>query len=133
MKKFKLTKEKGLLIAVPFLFLALYIFIKFNLNDIVNSMPKCSIYSNFGIYCPACGNTRCIVAFLNFDFLAALQRNPFTFSIVILSVLLYIERFLLSFFGKRLKLFPRNKLFFIIGGILIGAFLILRIFFKFLR
>lgn len=133
MNKNKLTKEKGLLIAVPFLFLALYIFLKLNLNDIVSSMPKCYIYSNYGIYCPACGNTRCITAFLNFNFLTALKRNPFTFSIIILSALFYIERFSLCFFDKKIRLFPRTRLFFIIGGILIGIFLILRIFFKFLR
>lgn len=133
MQKSKLTKEKGLLIALPFLFLALYIFLKINLNDIVNSMPKCFIYSNFGIYCPACGNTRCIAAILNFDFISAIKRNPFTFGIILISALFYVERFSLNFFGKKIRLFPRNHCFWTTTGILLGVFLILRMFFEFLR
>lgn len=125
--------KKGILLSIPFLALIVYLVVKFNLNEIVLSMPKCFFYSNFNIYCPACGNTRCIASLINLDILSAIRYNPFTFGVILCIMLVYVEQFVIVFFKKKIKLIPRKPLFWWLLGIILTIFYILRMFFEFLR
>ena len=64
--------------------IAIVIFLKFNIDFIVKFMPPCIYYSNFGIYCTGCGNTRAVRALLKGDMFLSLRCNP---SIVFLSLI----------------------------------------------
>lgn len=133
MKALTPNLKKGILISIPFFFFTIALIVKFNLDDIVNAMPKCYYLSNFGIYCPGCGNTRCIAALLRLDIISAFRFNPFTAGIIFLVILWYIEAFTLVFLKKRIRLIPRRYLFWIPTAVILIAFYILRMFFEFLR
>ena len=40
-------------------------------------IPKCNLYQNFGIACPACGSTRALQLIFHGDFLQAFRLQPF--------------------------------------------------------
>ncbi len=125
--------RKGILLIIPFLMLIIYLLVNANLNEIVNFLPKCYILEKYGIYCPACGNTRCIASIIKLDILSAIRYNPFTFGVILCSVLCYIEQFSNIFLSKKLTLIPRKSIFWIPLTIILIIFYILRIFFTFLR
>ncbi len=129
----KLKIKRIILAFIPFILIIIYLFVKENLNEIVNSLPKCFILSNFGIYCPGCGNTRCIAALINLDILSAVRYNPFMFGVIFCAVLCYIERFADVFFRKNVLLIPRKPVFWVIVTVLLVIFYVLRMFFEFLR
>lgn len=88
-------------------------------------LPHCQIYSIFNIYCPSCGNTRSITALLKGDILTSLSYNIIPFLLLLFIICSYIE--LLTYaFGKRLYILPRKPIFYIIVGMLVTAYLILR-------
>ena len=72
----------------------------------------CPLYELTGLYCPGCGGTRSLTALLHGKLLLALHENPAVPALVLLGVLFYIER-AAAVFGKRLRLFPRRKAFWI--------------------
>ena len=63
-------------VSITYILILLGIFIYFfYLNDYF-SIPTCPIYTNLGIYCPACGGTRAVISLLHFDFLSSILFNP---------------------------------------------------------
>lgn len=88
-------------------------------------LPPCKIYSVFNIYCPSCGNTRSVTALLKGDILSSLSYNITPPLLLLFIICAYIE--LLAYaFGKRLYILPRKPLFYILVGVFITAYLILR-------
>lgn len=85
----------------------------------------CPLYELTGIYCLGCGGTRSLTALLHGDFLLSLHENPTTPALLLIFILFYIER-VAALFGKKLKLFPRNMVFWGICFVLLVVWDILR-------
>ena len=84
----------------------------------------CRFFKLTGIYCPGCGNTRCIGAMLDGNLLLALRNNALLPFIVLLLACLYIE-LLADIFGKKLRLMPRNpRIWFIAAGLFAVYFIV---------
>ncbi len=82
--------------------------------------PSCFVYSNFHIYCPACGNTRSISSLLQGDLIASLHYNITPVLLLLLMAAAYFE-FAFASFGKPIKLLPRKLWFYMV---LIGLLVI---------
>lgn len=117
--------KKGIVLLIPFFILLIFVFLKVYFQDINEVFPTCWIYKNFGIYCPACGNTRCVYAIINGDFISALRLNPFLFMVAVMAVLAYIEQTCAVFFRK-VKIIPRKPIFWIGLGTLISVYFVVR-------
>lgn len=87
---------------MPFWAITLFIFIKFKLKGVLDSMPFCVTYGKYGIYCPGCGNTRAVKALLNGDIPLSLRCNPIIVFIILLMILWYLE------FAFNKKILPRS-------------------------
>lgn len=88
-------------------------------------LPPCLIYSLFNIYCPACGNTRSVTALLKGDILTSLRYNIIPFLLLSFGICAYIELVTYSF-GKRLHILPRKPIFYILLGVFVAVYLIIR-------
>ncbi len=81
--------------------LALYIFLCFTAwlyisSELLRSFfgsAGCHLYNYTGLYCPACGGTRAMIALLSGDVVSALSHNLL---ILLLPLFLYIGLFLLN-------------------------------------
>ena len=64
-----MNKKSLIIIIIEIVFLAiLYLFTK---SDYIELVPECWIYKSTGILCPACGGTRCVLNFLQGNFIEA--------------------------------------------------------------
>ena len=102
------------LTAAVFLFLAEGVVVRW-----AAEFPKCPFYKFTGLYCPACGNTRSVLAMLRLDLPAAARYNITPLVASVFGILFYLE---LAFhiYGKRVRLVPRSNLLLavIVGGML---------------
>ena len=114
-------KRKQLAMALsPFALVPLSIFV---LNAYRIFMRKysypCVFRTLLGIYCPGCGGTHSVYALAHGHLLLSLRYNP----IVLLAVAAYLAVWAENtavLFGKRVKLFPGSRAFYLIlSGILI--------------
>lgn len=56
----------------------IYVGIRYLLHiDLIDYMPPCSFYTATGFYCPGCGGTRAVFAFMRGDILKSLFYHPF--------------------------------------------------------
>lgn len=77
----------------------------------------CPVRFLTGIYCIGCGGTRCITALLHGKFLLAVRQNFIVFSGVIFMSLIWIQN-IFSLSGRKIKLIPENRTFYIaVSGI----------------
>ncbi|MGN1317752.1 MAG: DUF2752 domain-containing protein [Lachnospirales bacterium] len=113
------TYRKILISLIPIL-IALIIFVKININEIVALIPKCPYYSLFHIYCPGCGSTRAVMSLLKGDFILSLRCNPAIIIGIIIISIIYLE----LIFNK--KILSKNKIFWIVFSIILILFYILR-------
>lgn len=82
--------------------------------------PDCQFHEITGWLCPACGNTRAVLAILEGHFLRAFGYNPMIPVLVIALLCLYLEQLCLVC-GKRIRLLPRrNALLFTVVGVVLG-------------
>ena len=109
MKKIKLYRV--ITVLIPFAAILPFILRK-QLIALTEHFPKCMFYSLFHLYCPACGNTRSVIALLNGNIADSLRYNASIFIVFVLSLLAYIE-FAAFSFGKRIRLLPRSLSFYI--------------------
>ena len=96
---------KLLLIQLLILLVLVLIFVFVN-SSLINIIPSCYWYENYGIHCFSCGSTRCIINFINGNFSSSFLSNPFTFILIIYLFsldLLYIINTILD--KKYLKFF----------------------------
>lgn len=64
-----MNKKSLIIIIIEIVFLIiLYLFTK---SDYIELIPECWIYKNTGILCLACGGTRCVLNFLQGNFIKA--------------------------------------------------------------
>lgn len=97
-------------ILIPFLLLGTLIIGKESIFHLASLFPQCISYRLFHLYCPSCGNTRCVLSLLQGNLLSALRYNITPVVLCILLFLLYIEGLTYSF-QKHIKLLPRNYFF----------------------
>ena len=120
----KKTGFRILTVFIPVICLFLYL-MKDELISMTSFFPPCFVYSLFHLYCPACGNTRSVIALLQGDLLASLHYNIVPFIILLLSLAAYGELVAYSF-GKPVRLLPRKLRFYIILILLVYGYLFLR-------
>lgn len=130
MKIKPLNRYKIITVLIPIFILLLY-FIRDYLIALTTLIPPCPFYSTLHLYCPACGNTRCVKALFHFDLFTALRYNvtPVLFGIFLL--LAYIELATYSF-GRHILLLPRKTGFYLFIIALLIAYLIVRNFIPYL-
>ena len=109
MNNLKLFRIIFFLGIVPALIIGVFAFSE-TIIYMVSSMAPCNLYTNFGIYCPACGNSRSITALLRGDILGSLRYNLVIVFLCVLLLCLYIEQ-VAAIFNKRIKIVPRSNVF----------------------
>ena len=120
---------KILTIGIPIV-IAIAFILKDSIVWLMYLLPSCLFYQRFHLYCPACGNTRSILALSRGDIISSLRYNIVPTLLLITSIGAYVE--LASFsFGKHLCIFPRNKKFYITSMILFFIYFIFRNFIRF--
>lgn len=111
-------------VSAPTAVILMYIF-KEQVLGIATSLGICVFYTVTGIYCPGCGNTRCVRAMLNGDFLLAVRNNASLPFIAFLLLCLYIE-LVADIFGREIKILPRKPwIWYTVLG-LFGVYFIVR-------
>lgn len=130
MKNKALFPYRAAAVAFPILLLIIYIFHE-EFIAFFSGLPTCLFYKTFHLYCPACGNTRCVTAFFHGHIFTALRYNisPFVFGFFLL--LAYIE-IAARGFGKSIRLLPRRLSIYLILIALLCLYYILRNFFPYL-
>lgn len=65
----KVNKKRGIIIGVEMILLiTLYGFIN---SEYIEILPKCWVYESLGLFCPACGGTRCLINLLKYNWRGA--------------------------------------------------------------
>jgi len=117
-------------ILIPILSLLFYVTRNYFLT-LLPFIPLCPFYSIFHLYCPACGNTRSVLALLRGDFLSSLRYNIIPILLIVLLTLAYIELVCYSF-GKHKPILPRKLSFYLEGIALLCLYLVIRNFIPYL-
>lgn len=120
----KIKKMLLLELGILFLVLILFIIVKTNLIYI---LPKCLINTCFGILCPSCGGTRCVISLLQGKFLESFLYHPIFFITIIYLLFANIVYIINAFKKKEILtfLYPKTR-FWIIFTIVILIFTIIR-------
>ena len=93
-------------------------------------LPQCRFHQLTGFLCPACGNTRAVLALLQGHPLRSIGYNPMIFTLFAALTCLYAE-LVCTAVGKPRRILPRsNALLFLTVGIVLG-YDIVRNFFPF--
>ncbi len=129
MKKSR-THLKILTILLPIAILILFLMQNYILA-FIPFLPTCFVYSTFDLYCPACGNTRSVMALFDGDLLTSLRYNIIPLLLLLLLFLAYLELAFYSF-GKDIRILPRKLSFYLTLIALIVVYLILRNFIPYL-
>lgn len=108
MKKNRILKI--ITVLIPFIFGGILLIVHININSIKAELPVCLFNRITGCLCPACGNTRSVVALMNGDIITSLRYNISPFVISLILLLLYIE-LVTKTFGKHKKILPRSNIF----------------------
>ncbi|MBR6646612.1 MAG: DUF2752 domain-containing protein [Clostridia bacterium] len=120
-KKTGIGKKNAICFTICLSVISLIIFLVINKDNIIKIteiFPKCTFYRVTGLMCPACGNTRSVIALLRGDIVLSLRYNAVPIVIIILSCVAYLELFTFSV-GSHIKIFPRS--FFFLYFLLLSA------------
>ena len=95
-------------LGIVFLVLIIFIIIKFN---IIKYIPLCFIHEKFGILCPSCGGTRCVINFFIGNFKQSFLYHPIFFITIIYLGIVNIIYIINSFREKEIAtfLYPKTK------------------------
>lgn len=111
-------------LGIVFLVLIIYIAIQYG---IINLIPKCIINKNYGILCPSCGGTRCVINFARGNFIESFTFHPIFFITIIYLIIVNIIFIINSFRKSEILtfLYPKTK-FWIVFLIVLFIFTVLR-------
>lgn len=119
------TKHKVLVIVVPILSAAFLAAATALILANFSLMP-CISYTYLHVLCPACGATRALTSLMRGDILMSLRQNAALLVLIIIALMWYIE-LVLRIFGKNVKLpLIHNVWFYVILGVVLIAYLVLR-------
>lgn len=101
---------KYCLTALPFILLLAAWLLREQIAALAGRFPTCPFYSLLGLYCPACGNTRSVLALLQLDIARSLRYNITPLFLLIAGGIWYLEM-VLGLWGRRVRLLPRKEWF----------------------
>jgi len=115
-----------LLLELGIIFLVLTIFILVKL-DIIKYIPTCFVNKKFGILCPSCGGTRCVVNLILGNIKESFLYHPVFFIMIIYLVIVNILYIVNSVREKEIAtyLYPKMK-FWITFLIILAIYTIIR-------
>ena len=113
--KFLLNKtfSKLIFIELSIIILLIIIFI-FVHSSFMSFMPPCYWLKNYGILCPSCGSTRCVINFVNGEFISSFLYNPFLFVLIIYFLLLNLLYIINTILDKKYLKFLYPKWWYVI-------------------
>ena len=114
----------------PAVFL-MYLMFREQLVAFAARLPACPFHALTGFYCPACGNTRSVLALLHGDVLSALRFSVVPPLAALLGGLLYLE-LVLWCCGSRRQILPRKGAFWAALGVLLLLYFAVRNFIPYL-
>ena len=109
LNKIKNNKFLKLILIQIIILIVLMLTILFIKSTLIHLVPNCYWQENYGIICPSCGSTRCVINLINGNFKVSFFYNPFLFILIIylfLLDLIYIintiwnKKYLESFYPK---------------------------------
>lgn len=120
----KIKKMLQLELGISFLVLIIFIITK---TKLIYLIPNCLINTYFGVLCPSCGGTRCVINLLQGNFVQSFLYHPVFFITITYLILVNILYIVNSFKKKQILtfLYPKTK-FWIIFTIVIIIFTICR-------
>ncbi|NMB30563.1 MAG: DUF2752 domain-containing protein [Clostridiales bacterium] len=100
---------KAAYIAIPIIAILCVILLKDVIIIVANNFPKCRFHKLTGGLCPGCGNTRSVIALLNFNIIKSLKYNitPILLGTIILILYIELGTYL---FGRHRAILPRSNL-----------------------
>ena len=122
--KHKIKRMLILELGILFLVLIIFIIAKYKIFSII---PKCIINSIFGIECPSCGGTRCVVNFILGNFQESFTYHPIFFITLIYLIIVNLIYIINSFRKKEILkwIYPKSK-FWIIWIVVLMMFSFIR-------
>lgn len=94
-----IDKLKGIVfLIIPIILFLIFMLLSNNLYNISKHFSACIFYVKYGILCPGCGNTRCVLNLSKGHFLTALRDN-ITIPLILVISLYYYIKWDLHFFG----------------------------------
>lgn len=111
-------------LGITFLVLTIFILVKL---DIIKYIPICFVNGKFGILCPSCGGTRCVVNLILGNIKESFLYHPVFFVLIIYLVIVNILYIVNSIRKKEIAtyLYPKMKFWII--------FLIVLVIYTFIR
>ena len=110
-----LNKKYSKLIFIEFsIIISLIIIFIFVKSSFINFMPSCYWLKNYGFICPGCGSTRCIVNFIQGNFITSFLYNPFLFVLITYLLLLNLLYIINTILDKKFFKFFYPKWWYII-------------------
>ena len=112
--------ESGILILILIALLAIKL-------GFIYSIPECIVHKTFGILCPGCQGTRCVINLVNGNFIDSFNYHPVFFVTIIYLMFVNLIFIINSFRKKEILtfLYPKMK-FWIFFIIIITIFTICR-------
>lgn len=126
---FSRAGRMAVLVGAPVLVLAgLYYIYRYDPTTQGRKFIPCMTYLFTGLYCPGCGNTRALHAFVHMDFAAMLDNNVFFLPLFLILAWLLAGEYLRLLFGRRILWLPKRvpTPLIILAAVLLAAFTILR-------
>ena len=87
--KLQLKHKRLIVLGVDLLLIIAVLFLIFFLPDVMELLPEC-ILRQLGLPCLGCGGTRCIKAFIHFNFIESFMLHPFAFICILLLIYLLV-------------------------------------------
>ena len=101
--KLTLKHKRLIVLGVDLLLILFFVALIFVTPHLMGVLPEC-LLRQFGLPCLGCGGTRCVNAFVHFDFIDSFMFHPFAFISILLAIYLMVVTHLAWVFGiKRVQ------------------------------